>query len=50
MGLVITSDKEAIKVMLEFLNKNIDKIINEILKENKGLTVEGLIKEALKRI
>lgn len=37
-------------VMLGFPKAKVDKIINEILKENKGLTVEGLIKEALKRI
>lgn len=37
-------------VMLGFQKAKVDKIINEILKENKGLAVEGLIKEALKRI
>lgn len=37
-------------VMLGFPKAKVDKIINEILKENKGLTVEGLIKEALRRI
>lgn len=37
-------------VMLGFPKAKVDKIINEILKENKGLKVESLIKEALKRI
>ncbi|HAF29790.1 MAG TPA: Holliday junction branch migration protein RuvA [Bacteroidales bacterium] len=37
-------------VMLGFPKAKVDKIINEILKEKKDLTVEGLIKESLKRI
>ena len=37
-------------VMLGFPKAKVDKIINEILKENKGLSVENLIKESLKRI
>jgi len=37
-------------VMLGFPKAKVDKIINEILKQKNDLTVEGLIKEALKRI
>lgn len=37
-------------VMLGFPKAKVDKIINEILKQNKALSVEELIKEALKRI
>ena len=37
-------------VMLGFPKAKVDKIINEILKQNKILSVEELIKEALKRI
>ncbi len=37
-------------VMLGFPKVKVDKIINEILKQNKVLSVEELIKEALKRI
>ena len=37
-------------VMLGFPKAKVDKIINEILKEDKGLSVENLIKESLKRI
>lgn len=37
-------------VMLGFPKVKVDKIINEILKQNKMLSVEELIKEALKRI
>ncbi len=37
-------------VMLGFSKVKVDKIVNEILKENKSVSVESLIKEALKRI
>ncbi|MFC2096122.1 Holliday junction branch migration protein RuvA [Bacteroidota bacterium] len=37
-------------VMLGFPKAKVDKIINEILKKNNNLSVEELIKEALKRI
>ena len=37
-------------VMLGFPKAKVDKFLNEILKENNDLTVENLIKEALKRI
>jgi Holliday junction DNA helicase RuvA len=36
--------------MLGFPKNKVDKVINNILKENKDLRVEGLIKEALKRL
>ncbi|NOQ28359.1 MAG: Holliday junction branch migration protein RuvA [Bacteroidales bacterium] len=37
-------------VMLGFPKAKVDKFLNEILKDNTDLTVENLIKEALKRI
>lgn len=37
-------------VMLGFPKAKVDKIVNEILKKSSELSVEGLIKEALKRI
>lgn len=37
-------------VMLGFPKVKVEKIINDILKDDKGLTVESLIKSALKRI
>ncbi|MCG8411983.1 MAG: Holliday junction branch migration protein RuvA [Bacteroidales bacterium] len=37
-------------VMLGFPKNKVDKVITIILKENTGLQVEGLIKEALKRL
>jgi len=36
--------------MLGFPKNKVDKVINNILKENNDLRVEGLIKEALKRL
>ncbi|MFC2152645.1 RuvA C-terminal domain-containing protein [Bacteroidota bacterium] len=36
--------------MLGFPKAKVDKIINEIIKQNKEMSVESLIKEALKRI
>ena len=37
-------------VMLGFPKNRVDKLINDILKEKKDLTVEDLVKESLKRI
>lgn len=37
-------------VMLGFPKVKVDKLINNILKEQQGLTVEDLVKESLKRI
>ncbi|MFP4023873.1 MAG: Holliday junction branch migration protein RuvA [Thiohalospira sp.] len=37
-------------VMLGFPKVKVDKLINNILKEKQGLTVEDLVKESLKRI
>ena len=37
-------------VMLGFTKKQTEKTIDLILKENKNIAVEGIIKEALKRL
>ena len=46
----ITEEALSALVMLGFPKNKVDKIINIILKENKELRVEDLIKEALKRL
>jgi Holliday junction DNA helicase RuvA len=37
-------------VMLGFVKKDVEKILDKILQENPGLTVESVIKHALKRL
>ena len=46
----ITEEALSALVMLGFPKNKVDKIINIILKDNKELRVEDLIKEALKRL